>query len=128
MKRIGLILLCFVLICGIALGESPATPTDLEEVYEIFEDDDYGYIDFDLIDRQVFVEFLKNPTYLGEEVTLVAILINFLPTDIYTFEWQYSLDQDTWFILENEHQQTYTFVLTTENCAYWWRVKVTIED
>ena len=128
MRKLIALLLALICLFGSAVSESPATSTDLEPVYTVFEDDDYGYIDFDLLERQVFLDVLKNPIYLEEEVTLVAILVNFLPTDTYTFEWQYSIDQNTWFILENENQQTYTFVLTTENCAYWWRVKVIVQE
>ena len=122
-----LIALLFALLClfGSAVSESPATPTDLIEI----EDDDFGYIDPSLIHRQVFLQWLKEPTYYGETVTLVAILTDFLPTDIYTFRWEYcisdeELTADIWHIIENETQQTYTFVIDTENCHYWWRVVV----
>jgi len=126
MKKILLILLCFLLVTNITICESSATPTSLDEIYEIFEDDDYGYIEH--FDRQVFLDFLKEPTYYGEEVTLVAILVNFLPTDIYTFEWEYSEDAEVWYIIQNEHKQTYTFIIDRLNCAYWWRVKVTLQE
>lgn len=126
MKKLLAFILCLFCILNVAHGESSATPTDLEEIYEIFEDDDYGYIEH--FDRQVFLDFLKEPTYYGEEVTLVAILVNFLPTDIYTFEWEYSKDAEVWYIIQNEHEQTYTFIIDRLNCAYWWRVKVTLQE
>ena len=85
MKKVSAILLTFVILFGAAYCES-ATPTDLEE-YEQFEDDDCGCITARL-DRQVFLQFMHDPVYYGEEVSLVAILINFLPTDICVFQWE----------------------------------------
>ena len=126
MKRLLSVLLCCVLICGVAIAEQPATPTDLGTVYEIFEDDDWGHIDH--FNRQVFVEFLKTPQYYGEEVTLVAILVNFKPEDIYTFEWEYSEDSEVWYLVEDATDQTYTFIIDKDNSAYWWRVKVTFKE
>ena len=79
MKKLIAFLLCLICIFGCACGESPATPTDLIEDYIEIEDDDFGCIDPDLIHRPVFLQWLKEPTYIGEEVTLVAILIDFLP-------------------------------------------------
>ena len=124
MKRLIALLSCF-LICfaGLVVAESPATQTDL---CEIFKDDDYGYIEY--FDRQVFLDWLKEPTYYGEEVTLVAILVNFQPTDVYTFEWEYSEDCEVWHTLDNEHEQTHTFIFDKTNYTYWWRVKVVLEE
>lgn len=124
MKRFISMLLCFLLICGVALGASPATPTDL---YETIEDDDFGHIDN--LERQVFLDFLNQPKgYIGEEITLIAILINFKVDDIYTFNWEYSEDGDKWQTLNGVYDQTYTFILDQENYAYWWRVHVTWEE
>ena len=133
MKKLIAFLLCLICIFGCACGESPATPTDLIEDYIEIEDDDFGCIDPDLIHRQVFLQWLKEPTYLGEEVTLVAILVDFLPTDVYTFRWEYciskeEMENNSWQIIENENQQTYTFVLTYENCRHWWRVTVIVNE
>ena len=131
MKRLITILLAFILIFGCAYSESPATPTDLEEVkeYEEIDDDDCGCITAQL-DRQVFLQFLNEKTryYLGDRVTLVAILINFLPEDKYTFIWEYSKDHITWHIIPDAHEQTYSFILNEETTQYYWRVKVYIED
>ena len=121
MKHLVLILISLLLIYNIAFAS--ATPTDL---YEIFEDDDYGYIEH--FDRKVFLQFVHEPTRFGEEVTLVAILVDFKPTDIYTFDWEYSEDSEVWYVLQNEHNQTYTFIFDNNNCAYWWRVKVTLKE
>lgn len=125
MKKLIAFLLCFTFIFGYACGESPATPTDL---YEEFNDNDFGYIDENLLQRQVFLQWLKEPTYYGEEVTVIAILVNFKPTDIYTFQWEYSLDAEEWNVIENEHEQTYTFILDHKNSVYWLRVLVILED
>ena len=110
MKRLLLILLCFLLIAGISIGDSPATPTDIEE-YTIFEDDDFGYIDPSLIERKVFLQFLKEPTYYGDEVTLIAILVDFRENDIYRFEWVESEDGEEWWEIIGADEQTYTFII-----------------
>ena len=123
MKRVVTILLCLAFLFISTGAASPATPTDL---YEVFEDDDFGVIEN--IDRQVFIRWLKKPTYYGEEVTLIAVLVNFLPTDIYTFDWEYSEDALIWCIIQDAHEQTYTFIIDRDNCAYWWRVIVTVEE
>lgn len=127
MKRILLVLLCLLLITNTACCEIPATPTDLDELYETIEDDDFGYIEH--FDRKVFLDYLKRPSfYEGEEIILVAILVDFKPTDIYTFDWEYSEDSVIWYIIQDAHEQTYTFILDQDTRAYWWRVKVTIQE
>ena len=124
MQKIIALLLCLICIFGYAYCESCATPTDLVE----FDDDDYGCITATL-GRQIFVDFLKQPTYYGEEVTIVAILINFRPDDEYTFQWEYSPDEgETWFEISGEIYQTYTFIITEENCNFHWRVRVIFEN
>ena len=102
----------------------PATPTDLAD----FEDGDAGYIDPALIKRQVFIDWLVKPKHYDDEVTLIAILINFLPTDVYTFVWQYSLDGEEWFDIKDEHEQTYTFIFERHMRNYYFRVTVIVEE
>lgn len=127
MKRLLLILLCFLLIAGISIGDSPATPTDIEE-YTIFEDDDFGYIDPSLIERKVFLQFLKEPTYYGDEVTLIAILVDFRENDIYRFEWEESEDGEEWWRIIGADEQTYSFIVDHENVTHYWRVLVILEE
>lgn len=128
MKKLIALLIALICLFGSAVSESPATPTDLIEDYIEIEDDDFGQIDPLLLHRQVFLQWLTEPSHLGEEVTLVAILIDFLPTDIYTFSWEYSLDCEEWFVINEEYKQTYTFILDNTNVQYYWRVKVTLEE
>lgn len=127
MKKIIALILIFMCIYSCAIGEEPATPTDLEDYIEI-EDDDFGYIEPELLERKVFLTWLTEPSYYYEEVTLVAILMDFLPTDTYTFTWEYSLDCENWIEIEGEHEQMYTFIIDEINVHYYWRVKVTWED
>ena len=124
MKKLIVLILAFICLCTNTFA-SPATPTDLEDYIEI-DDDDFGYVN--PLDRRVFLEWLKTPTYYDEEVTLVAILMDFLPTDIYTFVWEYSEDCEQWNIIENEHEQTYTFIINETNMHYYWRVRVVLEE
>ena len=127
MKKLIVLLLCLTYIFGYAYSESLATPTDLKEYY-IFEDDDYGHIDIELLDRKVFLQFLEEPTYYGEEVTLVAILMDFRDTDIYHFEWEESKNGEEWWTIIGEEEQTYTFIITHENITHYWRVNVILEN
>ena len=127
MKKLMVLLLALIYLFGSAMSESPATPTDLEDYIEI-EDDDFGHIDPELLERKVFLTWLNEPIYYNEEVTLVAILMDFLPTDTYTFTWEYSEDGINWIEIEGEHEQMYTFVIDEINVHYYWRVKVTWED
>ena len=128
MKKLMALLLALIYLFGSAVSESPATPTDLLEDYIEIEDDDFGYIEPELLERKVFLTWLTEPSYYYEEVTLVAVLMDFLPTDTYTFTWEYSLDCENWIEIEGEHEQMYTFIIDEVNVHYYWRVKVTWED
>ena len=128
MKRfMALLIVIFILFSSSAITEY-ATPTDINEELYTFEDDDYGYIEVELLERQVFLEFLKEPKYFGEEVTLIAILINFRDNDIYRFEWEESEDGNEWHVIIGANEQTYTFIINHENVTHYWRVKVYLEE
>ena len=133
MRFIALILafiLCFV---GSAISEDIATPTDIpideEEDEELFtiEDDDWGEIEIEF-ERRVFISMEKEPKYLGDEMSLVATLIDFQPEDRYTIYWQYSEDELNWTSVEDEHQQIFTVILDSINCHYSWRVLIKLEE
>ena len=131
-KRIAAFLLALLLIFNpmcmrpAYAADNPATPTDLYEEYIKFDDDDFGYIDPNIIERKVFLDFLQRPEKYGDEVTIIAILMDFQPEDNITFEWQYSSDCEKWEIFENENEQTLTFILTPENINWYYRVVVYI--
>ena len=122
MKFIALILVFVLCFIGSAMSENVATPTDLIEI----EDDDWGIIEFQF-ERRVFISTDKEPKYLGDEMILVATLIDFQPEDRYMIYWQYSEDGENWIDIENEHQQTITIIMNTVNCHYWWRVSIKLE-
>lgn len=145
MKKLIALLLTFICLIGVAIGESPATPTDIYEEYveEIieedielddipteymeFEDDDAGYIDVPL-ERKVYIVIDKEPKYMGDTVVFVAVLIDFKPDDIITFEWQYAESETSeWNRIEGATEQTYTFELNGINMHYLYRVVVTWE-
>ena len=65
---------------------------------------------------------------LGDEISLIAILINFLPDDEYTFVWEFSENGTEWQIIPNANDQIYTFVLNKTNAYYYWRVNVYIKN
>ena len=64
-KLIALLLFCICLISS-AIGESIATQTDLDDA-------DWGQIDIEF-PRQVFLDIDKRPQFIGDTVSLVAIL------------------------------------------------------
>ena len=137
MKKLIALLLTFICLFGVAVGESLATPTDIYEEdieldnvpteYMEFEDDDAGYIDVPL-ERKVYIAIDKEPKYMGDTVVFVAVLIDFKPDDIITFEWQYAESETSeWNRIEGATEQTYTFELTGINMHYLYRVVVTWE-
>lgn len=137
MKKLIALLLTFICLFGIAVGESLATPTDIYEKdielddipteYMEFEDGDAGYIDVPL-ERKVYIVIDKEPKYMGDIVVFVAVLIDFKPDDIITFEWQYAESETSeWNRIEGATEQTYTFELNGINMHYLYRVVVTWE-
>ena len=123
MKRLLTLILAFICLTGCTYGDSLATPTDLYE----FDDNDWGNIDFEL-ERKVYLELLNNQIFYGQNVTLVAILIDFKDTDIYYFQWEESENGEEWWVIQDENQNTYTFILDQSNITHYWRVKVILEE
>ena len=126
MKKLMALLLALTCLFGSAMSESLASPTDLEE----FDDDDWGYIGFEFA-RKVFISLKEERLYsLGEDVTLIAVLMDFKPTDIVTFQWEYAtnIEEPNWIFIENATEQTYTFTLDETNMLYWYRIVVTIGE
>lgn len=126
MKKILIILLCFLCILGFAHGDSFATPTDIKEELVEFDDDDWGYIDIKF-ERKVYIVADGKPERYGDQITLIAVLVDFQEDDIYTFSWQYAAKLPDWVFIEDEHEQTYTFILNETNILYWYRVIVELE-
>lgn len=132
MKLIALILAFIFCFIGSAVSESAATPTDLieieeeEELIEI-DDDDWGEIDIEF-ERQVFLTIGKDPQYLGDEMILIATLVNFKPKDNYEIFWQYSTDEILWIPIDGEHEKILTVTIDENNYDYWWRVLIKMEE
>jgi len=124
-KKILAALLAFVMIFCFAFAEQPATPTDLASEPEIIEiaDDDFGHIEY--ATPKVFLEMSPEIVHMGDEITLTAILMDF-PEDV-TIYWEYSNNCVDWFVIEGEHENLYTFILTPDNLGYYWRVRVHYE-
>ena len=127
MKFIAFILVFVLCFIGSAMSESVATPTDLDEKLFELNDDDWGEIHIEF-ERRVFITMEKEPKYLGDEMTLIATLIDFQPEDRYRIYWQYSNDEINWTNIEDEHLQTFTIVIDKTNCNYWWRVLIEMEE
>ena len=128
MKHILLIFFCIFLI-NIAICDESDTSLDsmISEEYAFFEDDDFGYIDPNIIEKKVFIVYDDDPLYFGEEVTLIAVLMDFPPAD-YNFIWEFSENGTDWSEIKNENEQTYTFILNKCNSAYYWRVTVILQE
>ena len=125
MKRILLLLLSIFLLVNIAVCDE--SDTSVLEEYAFFEDNDFGFIDPNIIEKKVFIVCDENPLYFGEEVTLIAVLMDFPPAN-YKFIWEFSENKEDWSEVENENKQTYTFLLDERNCAYYWRVTVILQE
>lgn len=125
-KRLIILILCLSLCLSIGAA-SPATPTDIDELVEI-DDDDWGHIDEEYFERQVFISLEKSPNYLGDTAIFVAILINFKPEDLYTIYWQYSENKTEWTNIENEHSNVLEIIIDKNNCLYYWRVCIKMEE
>lgn len=123
MKYLLTLILAFICLIGCACGDSLATPADLYE----FNDNDWGNIDIEL-ERKVYLEPLEEPTFYGQNITLVAILVDFKATDIYYFQWEESENGEEWWIIQNADQNTYTFTLDHSNATHRWRVRVILEE
>lgn len=132
MKRLIIFLIC-LFFCIFSVGAaSDDTPIELEgeyEEYAYFEDDDPGYIDIEL-ERKVYITMDKEPEKLGDEVTLIAVLVDFHPEDRVKFQWEYAIETEgeiVWILIEDANQQTYTLVLDDINITYQYRVIVELE-
>lgn len=118
MKRFIVLLLILLSLCGLAYGESPATPTDLIEI----EDDDWGEIEIQF-ERQVYIDMAEE----GDTIVLTAILVNFKEDDKIKFQWQYALELPYWLDITGATEQIYTFTLDKDNYSYLYRVLVELE-
>ena len=131
-KRIAAFLLALLLIFSpmcmrtAYAAENPATPTDIYEELVEFDDDDWGSISPAMFERKVYIEMAQNSVCYGDEITLIAILVDFQPEDNPVFEWQHSIDCKKWETIADEYHQTYTFTITHENADWYYRVVVKI--
>ena len=120
MRRIFALFLALLLVFGVSGAEDAATPTDLYEI------EDWGEIEIEF-ERSVYLTVEKEPEYFGDEMRLLATLVDFRPDDQYTIYWQYSLDEVEWITLEDENWFTFTIIIDENNYNYWWRVVVKLE-
>ena len=76
--------------------------------------------------RHVQLRIIQEAYYLGDEVILGFDLIDFPPVEIIYIEWQYSKDEIEWFPVENEHGETFSFIVDETNSKFWYRVMVNL--
>ena len=63
----------------------------------------------------------------GDEMILIATLVNFKPEDNYEIFWQYSTDENLWTPINGEHERILTVIIDENNYDYWWRVSIKME-
>ena len=68
---------------------------------------------------------VDNPI-IGDTAHLKANLVGYDGLE-YTMQWQYSLDQETWYDISGETNQNMDVVVTKENNLYHWRMLVSVE-
>ena len=100
-----------------------------EELVEIAEDD-WGYVDPEMMPREVHISFLTEPRFFGDEAALVLTLVNFRSDDVYTIHWQYCEDVDnpTWIDIPGADARVYTFIVDKTNYLYGYRVLIEMEE
>jgi hypothetical protein len=64
--------------------------------------------------------------YYGTDIIMTVELVNFKEDDVYTVGWQYSIDGEEYFDIEDAHELTYEYMLDEENITYYWRASVVL--
>jgi len=122
MKRFISILLCICFCLCTTGAASSATPTDLDVT-----DDNPGWINIKLIPK-VYIVVEKPPEYFGDLVVLTAVFVDFQGYKVTNIRWEYAINENEWFPIENGHHKNYIFIFTHTNWLYWYRVFVEWEE
>ena len=64
----------------------------------------------------------------GNEIRLFAENLSEEDSEKYSYQWQYSLDNEEWLALEGANGREYTFRLDQTNGRYYWRLIVTEKE
>lgn len=114
MKKLCIILCVFLLcISVIATAEEIVSDVHTEDV-EIIEP----------VERWVTIDSSLDgvsSVLSGTEVTLTAVLHDFLESDEYDVQWQRSTDRSNWDNI-GSNSLTYSFNISAENVNDYWRV------
>ncbi len=81
--------------------------------------------------RQVIVTSTleqKNHIPAGTVIVLQAELANFDEKDVYTCQWQYSKDEETYFDIPGANELTYAYRINKENFDYVWRIVIDVQE
>ena len=112
MKKINIILFCFILlICSIGYAD-PATPTDLHSTLPP--------------PPHVIIELwfeVELPLNIGDTVRIHGEVYGG-EGQVLLYQWQYSIDKEEWFDIEDATEPIYEFIITEENAMYHYRLKV----
>ena len=109
MRKINIILFCFILLIGSIGYADPATPTDLRPppphvIIELWFEVELPLNIGDTVR-------IHSEVYGGEGQTLL-------------YQWQYSIDDEEWFDIEDATEPIYEFIITEENAMYYYRLTV----
>ena len=75
----------------------------------------------------IYLAFDGTDLYLGDEVTLMAVLHGY-DNAVYTLQWQSSPDDTNWSDISDANNSSYSFSLTMDNYKNYWRVAVVVDD
>ena len=99
---------------------------EVEEQEEIVEEqEEEKSIDELFPDRKLVIEITKKPEYLGDTVIFTLKLVNYPEGELLNVEWQYSEDNENWQVISEANELSYEFIVTRENCKYWYRGAIT---
>ena len=70
----------------------------------------------------------KSRLSLGDAIILRAELVNFDEDDVYTCQWQYSKDGETFYDVPGANDLTYAYRINEENLNYVWGISIDVDE
>ena len=127
-KKKLLICLLIISLIGCAIAEEPINvESEMVVIKPIEEPIVEEEKPFELPDDNHWVELdvIKDPHYIGDNAILELKLINYAPGEILKVEWEWTLDEETWYTIPDANELIYDFIVTEENVLYIYHGVVT---
>ena len=106
-----------------ALGEGQTEETEATEAEEEETAEAEEEISLKLVSTLDGLEQVEEGTVIDME----AVLTGLDPTAVLGVTWMYSTDDgENFHIIEDATEMTYSYIVTTENVHYLWRVEIEI--